>query len=131
MAATATSPRVLPAASIKVITAGVTGSLKRSSTVFGVAANTLPSEGSVETSEAWAEAPVAWPTIHSSIVKPAIRRIVGCNFTIGVSRLWDQFDTRGRPLAVMGVGGIGRNLDPATDPLLAFLHHREIQRTVG
>jgi hypothetical protein len=76
-AATVASPRVLPAASIMVITAGVTGSLKRNSTVFGAVASTLPSDGSVDTSDACAEALVACESIHSSVARAAIRRIAG------------------------------------------------------
>ncbi len=71
-----TSLRVLPAASIRPITAGVTGSLKRNCTVFGACANTLPSPGSAETSDACAETADAKQSTDSSVARPAIRRIV-------------------------------------------------------
>src|ERR1700678_2168213 len=68
--------RALPAASIRLISAGVTLSLKRNCTVFGACAKTLPSAGSVETSEACADTPVAKHKTDSNVARPAIRRIV-------------------------------------------------------
>jgi hypothetical protein len=74
---TPTSPRVLPDESIRLITAGVIGSLNRNCTVWGAVASTLPSAGSADTSEAWAAAPLARQTTNKKIASPAIRRIVG------------------------------------------------------
>src|ERR1700689_3299579 len=121
-ACTVASSRVLPVASIRLITAGVTLSLKRNCTVFGACAKTLPSAGSVETSEACADTPVARHTTDSNVARPAIRCVI--------QALWfcHQFDGGCRRLAVMRPPLTVRwNVDPAADPLLAFLHHRKIQ----
>ena len=72
---TAISLRFLPVASIRLMTAGATLSLNRSCTIFGASATTLPSPGSVATSEACADAPVAQQRHHSNSASTAIRRI--------------------------------------------------------
>src|SRR3984885_716310 len=116
------SLRALPVASIRLITAGVTLSLKRNCTVFGACAKTLPSAGSVETSEACASTPVAKHTTDSNVARPAIRRVI--------QALWFryQFDGGRRRLAVMRPRlAVKWNIDPAANPLFAFLHHRKIQ----
>src|ERR1700678_3169215 len=114
--------RALPAASIRLISAGVTLSLKRNCTVFGACAKTLPSAGSVETSEACADTPVAKHTTDSNVARPAIRRV------IQALRFCHQFDGGRRRLAVMRPRLTVRwNIDPAANPLFAFLHHRKIQ----
>ena len=75
-ARTFASSRVLPSASIRRITAGITASLNRNWTVFGACARTLPSAGSIETSDAWADAPDAKQSTDSSATRPAMKRMV-------------------------------------------------------
>src|SRR5258708_1844543 len=108
------------------MTAGVTGSLNRNRTVFGGCATMLPSRGSVATSDACANAEALPQTTSSSAATAVTRRI-----TIRRLRFRHQFDAGRRRLAVMRRLALLRNLDPAARPLLAFLHHREIQRGVG
>src|ERR1035437_950762 len=125
-ARTVASSRALPVASIRPITAGVTASLNRNCTVLGASARTLPSPGSVDTSDACADAPDAKQRTDSNVARPAIRRIVQA------LRFRHQFDARCRRLAVMPVDAMAFrwNIDPAADPLLAFLHNRKIQHGI-
>src|SRR4051812_17038983 len=119
---TSASSRVLPAASIRRTTAGVTGSLNRNRTLSGGCATMLPSRGSLPTSDACASAPPLPQRTSSSAATAAARRIIG-------QPLWlrDQLEAGCRRLDVVGRLAVLRNLDPAADPLLAFLHHRKIQ----
>ena len=78
---TGASSRVLPSPSISLIAAGVTGSLNRNRTVFGACDIMLPSLGSVETSDACADAPVVKQKADNNIAKNNIanrwtRRII-------------------------------------------------------
>ena len=106
--------------------AGVTLSLKRNCTVFGACASTLPSAGSVETSDACANAPVARQSADSSAARPAIRRASSRLYGFGISLTPGAGDL----LSCAWPAPFAGNIDPAADPLLAFLHHRKIQRGV-
>src|SRR3954471_21401731 len=109
------------------IAAGATPSLKCNCTIFGGSVSTLPSAGSEESSVAWAHAALAMQRADSSAARPASTRAIGIAL-----RLRRQLEARCRRLAVMPMAALAccRNIDPAADPLLAFLHHGKIQRGI-
>jgi len=75
---------------------------------------------------AWANADVARQRAAITARTNAMKRL------ISASEFWDQLDARRRRLAVVIVAGVAfdGNIDPAADPLLAFLHHWKIQGSV-
>src|SRR5258708_38319044 len=105
--------RARPSASIRLTTAGVTLSLKRSCTVFGACASTLPSAGSVATSDACANAAVARQRADKNAASAARRR------AIQTLCLRHQLDARRRRLAVVVISATAfrGDLDPAADAL--------------
>src|SRR5207237_10786630 len=107
------------------ITAGAMLSLKCNCTIFGGSVSTLPSAGSEERSVAWAHAALAMQSADSSAARPASTRAIGIAL-----RLRCQLEAGCRRLAVMPMAAFRGNIDPAADPLLAFLHHWKIQRGI-
>jgi hypothetical protein len=69
--------RALPSPSISLIAAGVTGSLNRNRTVFGACDIMLPSLGSVETSDACADALLVKQKTDNNIAKSIAKNTAG------------------------------------------------------
>src|SRR5262245_2673754 len=107
------------------ITSTETGSLNVSVNTFGISANMAPSAGSARTSDACAKASDDERSAAMSAAMTAKRR---------TSALRQQSQARRglrAAFALCAMAPVLRDLDPAMDALLAFLHDREIDGLAG
>src|SRR5689334_21740166 len=123
--ATAPGATTSPLGPISRITKADTGSLKVSFRVLGVSASIAPSAGSARTSDACAKA--ADDESHA-----VSRTAMKTKRDTSALRQKPQARRRLRTtFALCAMIAVLRNLDPAMDALLAFLHDREIESLAG
>src|SRR5437667_3901614 len=122
-ATTAPSATGSPSGPMRRTTSGDTGSLNVKISAAGARASTAPSAGSAFSSEACAQACGACASAASSATISARQRTAA-----DASHLGQQLQRRSGLGIIAGRFSRGRNLDPAMNTLLAFLHYREIER---
>src|SRR5215470_12866160 len=123
--ATAPGATTSPLGSISRITKTDTGSLKVSFRALGVSASIAPSAGSARTSDACAKAADDESQTVSRTTMKAKR---------DTSALRQEPQARRRlrtAFALCAMLAVLRNLDPAMDAFLAFLHHWEVESLAG